>query len=81
VGRGVAIGWFKNHIHKNQTLNSTKGTLKSISYCLSLQITEYFKNYCGLGNKLTLNITERGSKLPLNQISYHEARKNNENKD
>lgn len=65
----------ENHTHQNQTLNSTKGTLKSICYCLSLHITEHFKNYCGPGNKLTLNISGRGRKLPLNQILYCEARK------
>ena len=52
----------KNHTHKNQTLNSTKGTLKSIDYFLSLHITEHFKNYCGPGNKLTLNISGRESR-------------------
>jgi hypothetical protein len=76
---GVQMGGlrFKNHTHKNQMLNSSKGALKSICYCLSIYITERFKNYCGPGNKLTLNISRRGSKLPLNQISHcHcEARK------
>jgi hypothetical protein len=52
----------KNHTHKNQTLNSTTGTLKSIDYFLSLHITEHFKNYRGPGNKLTLNISRRGSR-------------------
>lgn len=62
----------KNHAHKNQTLNSTKGTLKSISYCLSLHITEHFNNYCGLGNKLILNTSGRGSKLPW--IKFHSVK-------
>jgi hypothetical protein len=74
-GGGLQLGGLKTHTHNNQTLNSTKGTLKSISYCLSLHITEHFKNYCGIGNKLTLNNSGRGSKLPLNQISYCEKRK------
>ena len=62
----------ENHTHKNQTLNSTKGTLKSISYCLSLHITEHFNNYCGLGNKLILNTSGRGSKLPW--IKFHSVK-------
>ena len=47
---GVQMGGlrFKNHTHKNQMLNSSKGALKSICYCLSIYITERFKTIVDL---------------------------------
>jgi hypothetical protein len=42
-GGGLQLGGLKSHTQKSQTLNSMKGTLKSISNFLSLHVTEDFK--------------------------------------